>query len=209
MAASVVTQDSEIPADLAQSPGDSPEVRALVAAAQSGDRQAFDALVSRYYRVVFRTTLAALQRREDADDTTQDTFVVAWRKVAGFRSESTFKTWLLTIAWRQALDRRRQRARWWHRTSGAVRGDTVQDDGLDRLLSHEADPERHAAARERMSQVKAAIADLSPKLRDTLLLASSGEHSYAEIAEMLAVPVGTVKWRVAEARRLVQERCTP
>lgn len=193
--------------------GDPPEVRALVAAARTGDRVAFDGLVSLYHRAVFRAAMAALQRREDADDATQDAFVLAWRKVASFRGDSSFKTWLLTIVWRQALDRRKSRARWWQRSGSAGWGSTsaMADDGapteMDRLVSLEADPERQTEGRHRVRQVRAAIDALTPKLRDTLLLAASGEHSYDEIATMLGVPLGTVKWRVAEARKLVSARC--
>jgi RNA polymerase sigma-70 factor (ECF subfamily) len=50
------------------------------------------------------------------------------------------------------------------------------------------------------------IAGLPPKLRDPLLLAASGEHSYTEMAAMLGVPVGTLKWRISEARRIVREK---
>mgnify|MGYP002628721328 CR=1 FL=1 len=202
-----VTPDTELPVSEYGRVGDPPEVRALVAAAQAGDRSAFDDLVTRYHRAVFRTAMAALQRPEDADNTTQDAFVLAWRKISAFRGDSSFKTWLLTIVWRQALDRRRARARWWQRSTTVSRSDDPSDDGLDRLVSHEADPERHAAARHRVRQVRDAITRLSPKLRDTLLLASDGEYSYEEIAEMLGVPLGTVKWRVSEARKLVQQRC--
>lgn len=95
--------------------GDTPQVQAWVRAAQAGDRAAFDALVSLYYRAVYRTAMAALQRTEDAEDATQDAFVLAWRKVSGFRGDASFKTWLLTIVWRQALDRRTRRDRWWRR----------------------------------------------------------------------------------------------
>ena len=59
----------------------------------------------------------------------------------------------------------------------------------------------------RKGYTRAAIDALTPKLRDTLLLAASGEHGYDEIAAMLGVPVGTVKWRVAEARKLISARC--
>ncbi len=200
-----------IPADDALSAeralvGDRPEVRALVAAAREGDRAAFEELVSLHYRTVLRTAMAALQRREDAEDVTQDAFVLAWRKVSGFRGDSSFKTWLLTIVWRQALDRRRSRMRWWQRTSSRSaegRADEPGNDEIDRLASLEADPERVTEARHRVKQVRALIAGLSPKLRDTLLLAASGEYGYDEIASMLGVPVGTVKWRVAEARRII------
>ena len=92
--------------------GDTPEVRALVAAAREGDRTEFDQIVTVYYRAAFRMALAALKRREDAEDATQDAFVLAWRKVSHFRGDSSFKTWLLTIVWRQALDRRKSRTRW-------------------------------------------------------------------------------------------------
>jgi RNA polymerase sigma-70 factor (ECF subfamily) len=186
--------------------GDSAQVRAWVRAAQAGDRDAFDALVSEYYRAVYRTAMAALQRSEDAEDVTQDAFVLAWRKVAAFRGDSSFKTWLLTIVWRQALDRRARRDRWWRRQHTAkVTDDGAADDGVETLVTSDADPERVAAGRARLRQVQASIAALSPKLRDTLLLASSGDYAYDEIAAMLDVPVGTVKWRVAEARRLLKE----
>lgn len=186
--------------------GDSAQVRAWVRAAQAGDREAFDALVGEYYRSVYRTAMAALQRSEDAEDVTQDAFVLAWRKVPAFRGESTFKTWLLTIVWRQALDRRARRDRWWRRQHTPRLGDDGGlDDGVETLVASDADPERVAAGRARLRQVQASIAALSPKLRDTLLLASSGDHAYDEIAAMLNVPVGTVKWRVAEARRLLHK----
>jgi len=181
----------------------------LVAAAREGDRAAFDELVSLHYRAVFRTAMAALQRREDAEDVTQDAFVLAWRKVSGFRGDSSFKTWLLTIVWRQALDRRRSRMRWWQRTATGRTGSDADDainDAMARLASLDADPERVTEARHRVRQVRGLIEELTPKLRDTLLLAASGDYGYDEIAAMLGVPLGTVKWRVAEARRIIQGR---
>jgi len=184
--------------------GDTPEVRALVAAARDGDRAAFDQIVSVYYRAAFRMALAALKRREDAEDATQDAFVLAWRKVSHFRGDSSFKTWLMTIVWRQALDRRKSRTRWWQRSSSLRHDDHGGDDEVERLASVEADPERRTEARHRVRQVRVAIEGLSPKLRDTLLLAASGEHGYDEIAAILGVPLGTVKWRVAEARKTIQ-----
>jgi RNA polymerase sigma-70 factor (ECF subfamily) len=212
-ASHAVIQADDVPSADRVIVGDRPEVRALVAAAREGDREAFEELVSLHYRSVFRTAMAALQRREDAEDVTQDAFVLAWRKVAGFRGDSSFKTWLLTIVWRQALDKRRSRSAWWQRTSagrsGQGRADEPGkpgDDEIDRLASVDADPERVADARHRVKQVRALIADLTPKLRDTLLLAASGEYGYDEIAAMLGVPLGTVKWRVAEARRIIQGR---
>jgi RNA polymerase sigma-70 factor (ECF subfamily) len=182
-----------------------PEVEQLVRASVAGDREAFGELVSRHERVVFRTALAALGRREDAEDATQEAFLIAWQKLPGFRRDATFRTWLLTIAWRKALDKRRVRGHWWRRTQTAFPEAEVLDP-LDLVAGSAPDPERSALSRDLAMRVRAEIARLSPKLRDALVLAASGEHSYPEIAVMLRIPLGTVKWRVSEARRLVNER---
>jgi len=182
---------------------ETPQVRALVEAARAGDREAFGDLVTLHQRVVYRTALAALGTPEDAEDATQEAFVVAWQKLPGFRGDAMFRTWLLTIVWRKALDRRRQRRAWWQRTQSAR---TTAFDPLDLLPVDSPDPERAALSRDMAERVRDEIVRLSPKLKDTLLLASSGEHTYEEIARLLGVPLGTVKWRVAEARRLVLER---
>ena len=185
--------------------GDSAQVRTLVAAAQTGDQSAFGALVAMHERAVFRTALAALGSREDAEDAAQEAFVMAWRRLAGFRGESTFKTWLLTITWRKALDRRRSRRLWWSRQITSFGTD---DDAspLDDIATSEPTPERVAVSKDLADRAKDEITRLSPKLRDALLLAASGEHRYEEIARLLEIPLGTVKWRVAEARRLLTIR---
>jgi len=179
-------------------------VQALVAAARAGDREAFGDLVTLHQRVVYRTALAALGTREDAEDATQEAFVIAWQKLSGFRGDALFRTWLLTIVWRKALDRRRQRRLWWHRTQSARPADVI--DPLAFVAIDTPDPERVALSRDMADRVRHEIMQLSPKLKDTLLLATTGEHTYDEIGKLLGIPLGTVKWRVAEARRLVLER---
>jgi RNA polymerase sigma-70 factor (ECF subfamily) len=182
---------------------EAPQVASLVAAARAGDREAFGALVSLNQRAVYRAAYAALGTREDAEDVAQEAFVVAWQKLGGFRGDATFRTWLLTIVWHRALDRRRSRRAWWRRLR------TPGDDGagaLDQWAGHEPDPERRTVAADLADRARREIARLSPRLRDTLLLAASGQYAYDEIAAMLRVPVGTVKWRVAEARRIVRRQ---
>lgn len=181
-----------------------PRVRLLLHDACRGNREAFGELIALHESVVFRTALAALGRAEDAEDAAQDALVVAWRKLAGFRGDATFRTWLLTIVWRKALDRRRVRRLWWTRTQQ----NTVEtgDDPFKDIAGTESSGEAHAIAREQRVLVRAAIGRLTPKLKDALLLASSGAHSYEEIAAILRIPVGTVKWRVSEARRLIKQR---
>jgi RNA polymerase sigma-70 factor (ECF subfamily) len=188
------------------SAGDTAEIKALIASAQAGDQVAFGSLVALHERVVFRTALAALGSREDAEDAAQEAFVMAWRRLSGFRGDSTFKTWLLTITWRKALDRRRSRRVWWSRqiTSFGLADDDASP--LDHVATSEPSPEQIALAKDLADRTRDEITRLSPKLRDALLLASSGEYRYDEIATLLAIPLGTVKWRVAEARRLLTRR---
>jgi len=181
-----------------------PDVDRLVRLAVAGDREAFGELITRHERVVYRTALAALGRKEDAEDAAQETFIVAWQKLPAFRHDASFRTWLLTIAWRKALDRRRSRASWWRRTQWQADPDDAP--ATEQLTSTGADPERATVARDLSLRVHAEIASLSARLRDALVLAASGEHSYAEIAAMLEIPVGTVKWRVSEARRILTGR---
>lgn len=180
---------------------EAPGVQAWIELARSGDQAAFGRLVELYQRVAVRTALVALGRREDAEDVAQDAFVLAWRKLGGFRGDSSFRTWLLTIVWRKALDRRRSQLLWWRRTSSASATEPFQD-----LPSDSVSPERAALAKDTAARARREIAKLSPTLRDTLLLAASGEYTYDQIAELLDVPLGTIKWRVAEARRKVSER---
>jgi RNA polymerase sigma-70 factor (ECF subfamily) len=177
------------------------EVRQWLDRARAGDEAAFGCLVDTYQRVAVRAAMAALGRREDAEDVAQEAFLLAWRKLAGFRGDSSFRTWLLTIVWRKALDRRRSRLLWWR--LAAPHGD---DAPFDAVAVSAATPERLTVGRDEVARVRREIARLSPTLRDTLLLAASGEHTYEQIAQMLGAPIGTIKWRVAEARRRVSER---
>ena len=209
-----------LPSDDTQAPAagreavcrESPDVALLVQQARTGDAAAFGRLVALHERAVFRAAMAALGSHADAEDAAQDAFVMAWRRLSTFRGDAQFRTWLLTIAWRKALDRRRRLALWRQRSesvvgrSGLWSGATEQDP-LTNLTEPAADPESRAIASDAARRVRAEIEKLTPKLRDTLLLAVSGDHSYEEIAAMLRVPLGTVKWRVAEARRVLIARC--
>jgi RNA polymerase sigma-70 factor (ECF subfamily) len=170
----------------------------LVRLAQAGDVGAFALLVVRHQAAVFRAALAALRDRCEAEEAAQDALVRAWQRVGSFRGDAAFRTWLLSIAWNRAMSRRRSLATWFSRRAPlAEAGGVREDEGSPLDALRHRDLARHA---------RAAIDALSPKLRDALLLARSGDYGYAEVAAMLKVPVGTVKWRVSEARRQVRQR---
>ena len=169
----------------------------LVLLARQGDPDAFDQLVARHQSAVYRAALAALRVREDAEEVAQDAFIRAWRALDRFRGESSFRTWILRIAWNRAISKRRSVAGWLRRATpiADVAEPAAGGDG------------QHGAVQnaELQAQIVNAIQALSPKLRDALLLAQSEEYQYDEIARMLGVPLGTVKWRISEARRKVRE----
>ena len=83
--------------------------------ARAGDRAAFGELVERHQQAVFRAAFAALRSREDAEEVAQEAFIAAFQKLGSFRGEASFKTWVLTIAWNRAMDRRRRAGEWLRR----------------------------------------------------------------------------------------------
>jgi RNA polymerase sigma-70 factor (ECF subfamily) len=170
----------------------------LVVLARRGDTDAFDQLVGRHQAAVYRAALAALRVPEDAEEAAQDAFVRAWSSLGRFRGESSLRTWLLTIAWNRAISRRRTVSSW-------LRRKAPLDDaaGMTAAIGSPLDEVR---AGELRAHAARAIEALSPKLRDALLLSASGEYDCGEIAVMLKIPTGTLKWRVAEARKQVRAR---
>ena len=176
----------------------------LVARARQGDPAAFGELIDRHRVAVYRAALAALGSHADAEDAAQDAFLAAYRRLDGFRGDASFKTWLLTIAWNQALNRRRAATRWWQRIVPVGDADTRAVSASGFSPPPPATPEELAAGGQLRSGIRQAITALPPKLRDALLLAQSGEYSYDEMGAMLAAPAGTIKWRVSEARRAVR-----
>ena len=179
---------------------------ALVRRAQAGDDHAFGQLVERNRRAVYRAAYAALGSAQDADDVAQETFVAVYQKLQGFRGDASFRTWLLAIAWRKALDRRRSLSRWVRMT---ITHSPLEDEGrglIEQLASGERSQEETIAAGDLERTVKQLIGALPRKLRDAILLAGSGEYSYEQIGSMLNIPVGTLKWRVSEARRVLKRK---
>ncbi len=178
----------------------------LVRLAQAGDADAFGELVERNRRAVFRAALAALGSAAEADDVAQDAFVMAYRKLGSFRGEAAFRTWLLAIAWRKALDRRKSMARWLKLTVTPTEAEGEVTNWIEQMPGDERSQEDTLAASQLQHTVKVLIRTLPRKLRDALLLAGSGDYTYEQISHILGVPIGTVKWRVSEARRVLKQK---
>jgi RNA polymerase sigma-70 factor (ECF subfamily) len=176
----------------------------LVARARRGDPAAFGELVDRHRSAVYRAALAALGSPADAEDAAQDAFLLAYRRLDSFRGDASFKTWLLTITWHQAINRRRSLTSVWRRMVAPKTEDDAEA-AVAGIASGEPSPEQAAEQEQLRRGIREAIRALSPKLRDALLLAQAGDYSYDEIGAMLRVPTGTIKWRVSEARRVIRK----
>jgi RNA polymerase sigma-70 factor (ECF subfamily) len=172
----------------------------LVDRARAGDRTAFDAIVERYQHAVFRATLAVTADRSEAEDAAQDTFLRAYRRIADFRGDASLKTWLLAIAWRQAISRRRWLASRMRRL--VFPGEGTPFDPPSPARSQEAG----LVSAEQRSAVAELVKTLPEKYRVALLLSATGDYTFEEMASALGVPAGTLKWRVAEARRLLKAK---
>ncbi len=172
----------------------------LIELALDGDRAAFGTLVERYQQVVFRAALAALRSREDAEEVAQDALLLAYRRLETFRGEASFKTWILTITWNRAMDRRRRLGEWLHRFSGRDESHDID------VASGAPSRETTLIAEESRREVRRLLRTLPARYRDALLLSVSGDHTFEEIGRMLGIPTGTAKWRAMEGRRLLRKK---
>jgi RNA polymerase sigma-70 factor (ECF subfamily) len=179
----------------------------LIERAKSGDSSAFGELVDRHHRAALRAARAALGSEQDADDAAQDAWIAARARLGDFRGDAGFRTWLLSIVWNKALDRRRGVVRWMTRMVSLDRSIARDDQGPAWEETSEAadrrtvSPEEATLARELRAEVQRLVSALPVRLRDPLLLVGSGDYTYEEVAAMLRQPVGTIKWRVSDARR--------
>jgi RNA polymerase sigma-70 factor (ECF subfamily) len=171
--------------------------RALVEDAARGNTEAFDELVRRYQRQVFNLVRALAGADADADDLAQDAFVRAWRGLAAFRFESTFKTWLHGVAVNVVRSDRARRARlrrfWW----SPPRGSEPQDDPVERVAVDEK-VEENLVSRDAIDRALAALPD---DLREAVVLRDIQGLEYKEIAAALGIPIGTVESRIFRGRK--------
>lgn len=174
----------------------------LVAAARRGDATAMDRLLRQHYDRIHAVCRRIAGGTRDADDAAQEAMIRIVRSIDRFDGRSAFGTWAYRIATNTALDELRKRKR---RPQLHVAGDT--DDERPRR-DEPADPlaDRTVEAVSDRLAIHAALADLPDEFRVPVVMRDVGDLDYAEIAEALGVPVGTVKSRIARGRRQLVER---
>ena len=176
-----------------------------------GDRRAFGELVHRYERELFGYLRHYLGNAEQAEDVFQQTFLQVHLKCEQFEPGRKVRPWLYTIATNQAIDLQRRNRR--HRMASLDRrigGDSEDEAGaLAQLLdSPEPGPAREAQLAESREQVRRAVEDLPEPTRQVVILVYFQGLKYREAAQVLSIPVGTVKSRLHTAIHKLSETLT-
>ncbi len=167
--------------------------RELLARIGAGDRQALADLYLRYRQPLFQYLAQLTPDYGLAEELLQDTLVAVWRSANSFAGRSSALTWLIGVARRQAHNTLRQQ--------GIALADVA---AFESLAAPDADPADAALAHAAHADLLAAISRLSVIHREALILAFVHELSYSEMAEIVGVPVGTVKSRLNHARRALR-----
>ena len=172
----------------------------LVAASKRGNQDSFAQLVQQHQRRVFNLVFRMLQQYEEANEVTQETFLAAWQGLPSFRGDARFSTWLYRIAYNCALKQLEQRKRDKAVQIGMQAEQLIANAGQE----HRVDAELESHARQAL--VHEQLANLPAKYRVVLVLRHLQDMTYEEMAEILTMPVGTIKTHLFRARNLLKER---
>lgn len=172
--------------------------QAVVEQVIGGDADAFAVLVERYQDRIYSVALNYVSNSEDAVDVAQDTFVKAYAKLGSFDRASSFYTWIYRIAINTAIDFLRKRKA---RPVDSLDDEKYTETGFEPVSKDmSADPERALARGEQVRELREAIGSLSDKLKTVVVLHDVEGLSQEEVANILRVPLGTVKSRVSRGR---------
>jgi RNA polymerase sigma-70 factor (ECF subfamily) len=174
----------------------------IVERALTGDAEAFGEIVQRWERRIFALSFGMLGREEDARDATQETFLAAFRNLRAFRGEAKVSSWLHRIAVNQCITRQRR---------AKVRNESALDIEEEKHASSFAAPLRYSPARlverhETTDAVRMAVNSLPLELRQVVLMKEFEELTFKEIADVLDLPLSTVKSRLYTALKQLQMR---
>jgi RNA polymerase sigma-70 factor (ECF subfamily) len=176
----------------------------LAALAAAGDPRAFEAIMRRHNRLLFRTARSILRSDADAEDAVQDAYLGAWRAMGTFRDDAKLSTWLVRIVLNEALKRVRRRA------SNIVMFDSgaaVSGEQLEASMEadHDEQPELAASRTEMRRLMEERIGELPELFRTVFMLRAVEEMSVEEVSAALDIPETTVRTRFFRARAQLRE----
>ena len=175
----------------------------IVQACLQGDPYGFKKLYQRHHHKV-RSTLYQLCGSDGLDDLVQDVFLRAWRGLPKFRQSSQFSTWLYRIAFNVASDRRKALAKMRSRNI-SVEDDQLENLADDAAIACESDSQPRLTQMHYQDLMQRGLAKLSEDHRAVLVLHDLEELPQKDIAEILSIPIGTVKSRLFHARSAIRK----
>ena len=190
--------------------------QSLIEACLAGRREAFGQLVERYQHRLFHSLVHLLGSTEDAQDAAQDALILAFEKLGTFRGESQFYSWLFRIAYNSAGSSKRTPGSS-KRNPGSSKRKTGpmsvslearrDASGLEPAdLNPSTEPSFGLDVSDRQRLVQQALGELSEEFREAIVLKEIEQMSYEEIAEVVGIPLGTVRSRIHRARMELRQK---
>lgn len=175
----------------------------LISKAKSGDENALEELLGKYKVAVYNLIYRMVKDKQEAEDLTQETFIKTFKSLPSFNEEYAFSTWIFKIATNNCIDFFRKRKLKTYSIDKPIQYKTseIQQDHPDPDLN----AEKSMMAQERSKLIKLAIDTLPNKYNEAIVLRHQQEKSYEEIAEILDLPLGTVKARIFRAREMLNK----
>ena len=185
--------------------------RDLVKMASRNHQGAYREIVTRYERPIFSLVYRMVRDRALAEDLTQEAFIRAFGAIDTYKASYKFSSWIFKIANNHTIDYLRRRRLDTVSLDGspqAVTSDEIERTSMD-VASNAETPEQYVENRELGNQIEEAIAELRDEYRSVILLRHVEGYAYAEIAEIMNLPLGTVKTYVHRARNELKARLAP
>lgn len=176
----------------------------LIADALSGNQQAYTRLVDQHRTAIFHIINKIVHNDDVANDLVQETFMKAFSSLAMYRSEYRFATWLYKIAANSSIDYLRKRRI--HALSLDRPLETKDGTVEFEVADYSYHPGRDLERKEQRFSIEEAISSLPTKYREVIIYRHKDDKSYDEIADLLDIPVGTVKARIFRARELLKKK---
>ncbi len=172
--------------------------------ALKGDQKAYRELTERHQMAIFHIVYKIVRDKETANDLVQETFMKAFTSLATYRSEYRFSTWLYKIAANSSIDFLRKK-----RIKALSLDRAINDESGSREMDvpdYSYHPGRDLERKEQRFSIKEAISSLPDKYREVIIYRHQDDKSYEEIADLLDIPLGTVKARIFRARELLKKK---